>query len=159
MRLVEKIDGGDQSVGDELAIKRQRKVRSIRAHMLAGSFIEAAGVRLGVEYHAERSGLSIQEPVPQIHGRALHSCLVEIVKSRDAADVVGRRERGKLQAKVLDRHEFELGRVGQRAIGAAALGKTPGRLILKFPLAGLADIGPDGEAEQMLSVDAFGMAT
>jgi len=28
---------------------------------------------------------------------------------------------------------------------------------LKFPLAGLADVGPDGEAEQMLGIDVFGM--
>src|ERR1700736_4844807 len=156
-RLVEKVDGGDQFVGNELAIERQRKIRSIRAHMLPGGFIEAVGVRLGVEYHAEWRAFPIQKPVAKIYRRALQPRSIDIVESGDAADMVGCCDRGELQAKILDGYEFEFGRGGQRAIGAGALSEAPGRLILEFPLAGLADIGPDSKAEQMLGIDAFGM--
>ena len=49
LRLVEKVDRGDQFIGNQLAIERQSKVRSVFPHMLAGCFIDAVGVWLGVE--------------------------------------------------------------------------------------------------------------
>ncbi len=157
LRLVEKIDRGDQFIGNQLAVESQSKVRSIIPRMLPRYFIDAACVRLGGEDQAEAGGISIQKSVPQVHGDALQSCLLEIVKSRDAADVIRCGNCSELHAEVLDGHKFQFACVGQRAIGAGVLCKAPGRLILKFTLTGFANIGPDHKAEQVLRINCFRM--
>src|SRR5258708_25831529 len=101
--------------------------------MLAGYFIHAVDMGLGGEYQAKGSGVFIQKSVPQIHGDALQSHLLEVVKPGDAADIIRRSDRSELCAEVLDRHKFQFGRFCQRAVAAGALSETSGRLTLKFP--------------------------
>ena len=96
--------------------------------------------------------------MPQIQGYALEPRLPDVVKSWDAADVIRCGDRSELHAEVADGHEFKLRSFCQRAIGAGALGEASGRLVLKFSLANLVNIGSDREGEQVLCINFFSAA-
>ena len=61
-----------------------------------------------------------------------------------------------LDSKIPGRHEFQFKLLADRPVTSAIFGKSSGGLALEFPLADIADIGADHEAEQMLGIDALG---
>src|SRR6266542_1939098 len=68
-----------------------------------------------------------------------------------------RKRASDLDSKILNRHKLQFELLADGPIAAAVLAEAPGRLALKLPLADIADIGADHEAEQMLGVDALGV--
>src|SRR5215216_1287073 len=62
-----------------------------------------------------------------------------------------------LDSKIQDRYKLQFEFLADGAISAAILAEASGRFALKLPLAGIADIGADHEAEQMLCIDALGI--
>ena len=68
-----------------------------------------------------------------------------------------RKRASDLDSKIPGRHKFQFELLADGPISAAVLAEASGRLALKLPLADIADIGADHEAEQMLGIDALGM--
>ncbi len=83
--------------------------------------------------------------------------LATILEIRNAVDIMSRKGASDLDTKILGGDEFQFEFLTDRPVAAAALGKAPGRLALEFALAGVAHIGSDHEAKNMLGIDAFGM--
>jgi hypothetical protein len=83
--------------------------------------------------------------------------LAAILEIRNTVDVMSREGASDLDTKILGGDEFQLEFLTDRPVATAVLGKSPGRLVLEFALAGVADVGSDHEAKNMLGIDAFGM--
>ena len=70
--------------------------------------------------------------------------------------MVRRKRASHLNSKIPGRHEFQFKLLADDPVTSAIFGKSSGGLALEFPLADIADIGADHEAEQMLGIDALG---
>ena len=108
------------------------------------------------ECQAERRCVPVEKPVAQVQRSALPGQLAAILETGNAVDVMGREGASDLDTEILGGHEFQFEFLVDRPVVSAALGKSSGRLALEFALAGIADIGADHEAEDMLGIDAFG---
>src|SRR6516162_2729869 len=83
--------------------------------------------------------------------------LSSVIQSRDANDVVINAGGAHFETKILYRRIFQGKRLGERGIGAGTLAKPRQRIALELLFSNLANIGADGEAEQMLGVDRVRM--
>src|SRR6185503_14439525 len=68
-----------------------------------------------------------------------------------------RKRASDFDSKIPGRYKLQFELLADGAISAAVLAEASGRFALKLPLADIADIGADHEAEQMLGIDALGI--
>ncbi len=102
----------------------------IAADCRSGRLVDAVGVHLQRQRHAERRHLAIEEAIAKIRRDALPRQLTAIVKARHVADVERRERRPELDTKVRRRNEFDLHFLIERAIAAAILDEASGGLAL-----------------------------
>ncbi|WOK19719.1 MULTISPECIES: hypothetical protein [Rhodopseudomonas] len=106
---------------------------------------------------AKRRRLPIEKSVTKINRRTLQGQLAAILQVGHASDIMRSECRPRLDSEISGGHEFQLELLLDCAISSLARAQPPRRLALEFPLAGIADVGPDHESEQMLGIDILAM--
>jgi hypothetical protein len=111
-------------------------------------------VRLDAQRETEWKMILLEQPEPCVEDTDCRSASRRSFIGHPGDVVIG--ERGEARdAEILERRVLELQfrcRVGE---GAGALSRTKGRIGLKLPFTGGADVGSLGEAEQVLGIHSF----
>ncbi|MGY4462373.1 hypothetical protein [Bradyrhizobium sp. LB13.1] len=112
-------------------------------------------MELSADGHAERRVLAVEQAITQVERGALKIELATIIDIGDAGDVVQASDAADLNAEVRQRHDLDLDFLREGAIGPSAFAESPRRFGLEFALTGIADIGADQKAEDVLGIEAL----
>ena len=145
-----------QPVGDQLPVGQRREADTVAFGALAACLVDAGERGRRNQGEAERRSLAVQHAVFHFERDFAERPLIAVEQARHAADAVAVDRHQGRHPEAVGQRQLQRGGLRQHPIGAAAFAGSDRRLELELALAGGADVGSFGEAEQVLAVETRG---